>query len=110
TADYKVVLEPQAIIVGTVNEDFAVESMAGDIFQLGNSSYRIQRVDRDRQRERGATSAPSTGCAKNSASTRPPPSNSSIIWPARKPHWACCRASAPSCWNASSTNPAAPSW
>src|SRR6185437_5448176 len=48
TADYKVVLEPQAIIVGTVNEDFAVESMAGDIFQLGNTSYRIQRVERDR--------------------------------------------------------------
>src|SRR3546814_1663850 len=50
TADYKVVLEPPAIIVGTVNEDFAVESMAGEIFQLGNASYTIQRVERDRLR------------------------------------------------------------
>ena len=58
TADYKVVLEPQAIIVGTVNEDFAVESMAGDIFQLGNSSYRIQRVERDRLRVEDARGAP----------------------------------------------------
>ena len=40
-ADYEVVLEPAGQIVGTVNEDFAVESLAGDIFQLGNSSYRI---------------------------------------------------------------------
>ncbi|MHB1056976.1 MAG: DEAD/DEAH box helicase [Rhodanobacter sp.] len=58
TADYKVVLEPQAIIVGTVNEDFAVESMAGDIFQLGNASYRIQRVERDRLRVEDAHGAP----------------------------------------------------
>jgi ATP-dependent Lhr-like helicase len=58
TADYKVVLEPQAIIVGTVNEDFAVESMAGDIFQLGNASYRIQRVERDRLRVEDARGAP----------------------------------------------------
>jgi ATP-dependent Lhr-like helicase len=53
-----VVLEPQAIIVGTVNEDFAVESMAGDIFQLGNASYRIQRVERDRLRVEDAHGAP----------------------------------------------------
>src|SRR4029079_12363052 len=39
-ADYGVLLEPAGQIVGTVNEDFAVESLAGDIFQLGNSSYR----------------------------------------------------------------------
>ena len=58
TADYKVVLEPQAIIVGTVNEDFAIESMAGDIFQLGNTSYRIQRVERDRLRVEDARGAP----------------------------------------------------
>ncbi|HEY1589483.1 MAG TPA: DEAD/DEAH box helicase, partial [Rhodanobacter sp.] len=58
TADYKVVLEPQAIIVGTVNEDFAVESMAGDIFQLGNTSYRIQRVERDRLRVEDAHGVP----------------------------------------------------
>src|SRR5271166_4468245 len=46
TADYQVLLEPENAIIGTVNEDFAVESMAGDIFQLGNASYRIQRVER----------------------------------------------------------------
>jgi ATP-dependent Lhr-like helicase len=45
-ADYQVLLEPENHFVGTVNEDFAVESMAGDIFQLGNKSYRIIRVER----------------------------------------------------------------
>jgi ATP-dependent helicase Lhr and Lhr-like helicase len=45
-ADYQVLLEPESHFVGTVNEDFAVESLAGDIFQLGNKSYRIQRVER----------------------------------------------------------------
>jgi ATP-dependent Lhr-like helicase len=45
-ADYQVVLEPENHSVGSVNEDFAVESMAGDIFQLGNSAYRIIRVER----------------------------------------------------------------
>jgi ATP-dependent Lhr-like helicase len=46
TADYQVVLEPENQSIGSVNEDFAVESLAGDIFQLGNSSYRIMRVER----------------------------------------------------------------
>ncbi|HMN46184.1 MAG TPA: helicase-related protein, partial [Povalibacter sp.] len=46
TADYQVMLEPEGTLVGTVNEDFAVESLQGDIFQLGNQSYRIQRVER----------------------------------------------------------------
>ena len=58
TADYKVVLEPQATVVGSVHEDFAVESLAGDIFQLGNSSYRILRVERDRLRVEDAHGAP----------------------------------------------------
>src|SRR5262245_4759546 len=44
-ADYRVILEPSEIFVGTVNEDFAVESLAGDIFQLGNASWRILRVN-----------------------------------------------------------------
>ena len=43
--DYDVVLEPTNLRVGTVNEDFAIESLAGDIFQLGNTSYRILRVE-----------------------------------------------------------------
>src|SRR6202789_197873 len=45
-ADYRVMLEPESQLVGTVNEDFAVESLQGDIFQLGNTSYRILRVER----------------------------------------------------------------
>lgn len=44
-ADYAVLLEPQALNIGSVNEDFAVESLAGDIFQLGNRSYRILRIE-----------------------------------------------------------------
>ena len=39
-----VVLEPQAVSIGTVNEDCAIESPAGDIFQLGNASYRIRKI------------------------------------------------------------------
>src|SRR5579883_138697 len=45
-ADYQVLLEPESVVIGSVNEDFAVESLAGDIFQLGNKSYRIMRVER----------------------------------------------------------------
>jgi len=44
-ADYRVVLEPTETFIGTVNEDFAVESLAGDIFQLGNASWRILRIN-----------------------------------------------------------------
>jgi ATP-dependent helicase Lhr and Lhr-like helicase len=44
TSDYRVILEPSETFVGTLNEDFAIESLAGDIFQLGNSSYEIKRV------------------------------------------------------------------
>ncbi len=45
TADYEVVEDPSGAIVGKVNEDFAIESMAGDIFLLGNHSWRIRRVE-----------------------------------------------------------------
>ncbi|HEY2820511.1 MAG TPA: DEAD/DEAH box helicase [Candidatus Acidoferrum sp.] len=41
---YTVVAEPEGIVVGTLHEDFAVESMAGDIFLLGNTSWRVRRV------------------------------------------------------------------
>jgi ATP-dependent Lhr-like helicase len=44
-SDYRVVLEPSETFIGTVNEDFAVESAAGDIFQLGNASWRILRIN-----------------------------------------------------------------
>lgn len=41
---YTVVAQPESIVVGTVDEDFAVESLAGDIMLLGNTSWRIRRV------------------------------------------------------------------
>ncbi len=59
-ADYQVVLEPAGIFVGTLNEDFAVESLAGDIFQLGNTSYRILRVEAGRVRVEDAAGQPPT--------------------------------------------------
>jgi ATP-dependent helicase Lhr and Lhr-like helicase len=58
TGDYTVLLEPEAQKIGTVNEDFAVESLAGDIFQLGNASYRILRVEPGRVRVEDAKGAP----------------------------------------------------
>ncbi len=58
TADYQVLLEPENHIIGSVNEDFAVESMAGDIFQLGNASYRILRVERGTVRVEDAPGQP----------------------------------------------------
>ncbi|HET9061549.1 MAG TPA: DEAD/DEAH box helicase [Acidimicrobiales bacterium] len=42
--DYRVVAEPEDMFVGTVNEDFAIESMAGDVFLLGTHSWRVRRV------------------------------------------------------------------
>ncbi len=59
-ADYRVQMEPDNIFIGTVNEDFAVESMAGDIFQLGNHSYRILRVERGTLRVEDAQGQPPT--------------------------------------------------
>jgi ATP-dependent Lhr-like helicase len=44
-ADYRVILEPSGEMVGTVDEDFAIESMAGDVFQLGNTSWRVIRLE-----------------------------------------------------------------
>src|SRR5207244_10857606 len=44
-ADYRVVAEPNDTFVGTINEDFAIESMAGDVFLLGSTSWRIRRVE-----------------------------------------------------------------
>src|SRR2546423_8230107 len=42
--DYRVVLEPEGHFLGTLNEDFAIESLPGDVFQLGNTSWRILRI------------------------------------------------------------------
>ncbi|CAB3798088.1 DEAD/DEAH box helicase [Pararobbsia alpina] len=56
-ADYTVLLEPQGHPIGTVNEDFAVESLAGDVFQLGNTSYRLLRIETGRVRVEDAHGA-----------------------------------------------------
>jgi ATP-dependent Lhr-like helicase len=60
TADYQVIEEPHGVLVGTVNEDFAVESMRGDVFLLGNRSWRIRRVEMGRMRVEDAQGAPPT--------------------------------------------------
>ena len=57
-ADYRVVLEPDETFVGTLNEDFAIESNAGDIFQLGNASWRILQVSTGVVRVADARGAP----------------------------------------------------
>ncbi len=59
-ADYRVIMEPQETFIGTLNEDFAIESQAGDIFQLGNASYRILRVEAGRVRVQDAKGLPPT--------------------------------------------------
>ena len=59
-ADYRVVLEPEDTFIGTLNEDFAIESIAGDIFQLGNASWQITQVVAGTVRVRDAQGAPPT--------------------------------------------------
>jgi ATP-dependent Lhr-like helicase len=59
-ADYRVVLAPDDIVVGTLNEDFAIESNAGDIFQLGNASWLILQVVGGDVRVADAAGAPPT--------------------------------------------------
>ena len=56
-ANYLVVAEPEGTTVGTVDEDFAVESMSGDIFLLGTTSWRIRRVEAGRLRVEDAHGA-----------------------------------------------------
>ena len=55
---YTVVATPEDTPVGTVDEDFAVESLAGDIMLLGNTSWRIRRVERSRVVVEDAQGAP----------------------------------------------------
>jgi ATP-dependent Lhr-like helicase len=57
TAQYLVVAEPEGVTVGTLDEDFAVESMAGDVFLLGTTSWRIRRVEQGRVRVEDARGA-----------------------------------------------------
>ncbi|HEY6105448.1 MAG TPA: DEAD/DEAH box helicase, partial [Anaeromyxobacteraceae bacterium] len=57
-AQYAVVAEPEGVTVGQVDEDFAVESLAGDVFLLGNASWRIRRIEAGLVRVEDAAGAP----------------------------------------------------
>ena len=59
-ADFRVILDPEDTFIGTLNEDFAIESIAGDIFQLGNASWRILQVTAGTVRVADAKGAPPT--------------------------------------------------
>ncbi|PKB72374.1 MAG: hypothetical protein BZY87_00890 [SAR202 cluster bacterium Io17-Chloro-G6] len=59
-ADYDVILEPEETFVGTVNEDFAIESLAGDVFLLGNTPWKIRRVESGKVRVEDAQGQPPT--------------------------------------------------
>src|SRR5207244_12691745 len=59
-ADYRVILEGDDTFIGTLNEDFAIESTAGDIFQLGNASWQILQVGAGTGRVADAKGAPPT--------------------------------------------------
>jgi ATP-dependent Lhr-like helicase len=58
TADYDVIAEPHGHVVGTVNEDFAIESLPGNIFQLGNTSWRVLKVEASAMRVEDAAGQP----------------------------------------------------
>ena len=60
TAQYLVVAEPEGVTVGSVDEDFAVESMMGDVFLLGTTSWRIRRIEAGRVRVENAKGAAPT--------------------------------------------------
>ncbi len=57
-AEYRVILEPGGEFIGTVDEDFAMESLSGDIFQLGNTSWRVLRLDGSNLRVEDAQNQP----------------------------------------------------
>ncbi|MEX2235066.1 MAG: DEAD/DEAH box helicase [Cyclobacteriaceae bacterium] len=56
--EYDVMLEPGNIFLGTLNEDFAIESIPGDIFKLGNNSWKIQRIENGKVRVEDAAGQP----------------------------------------------------
>jgi len=58
--DYRVILEPTETFVGTLNEDFAIETTPGDIFQLGNMSYQVVKVESGQVRVADAKGQPPT--------------------------------------------------
>jgi ATP-dependent Lhr-like helicase len=59
-ADYRVLVDPEETFIGTLNEDFAIESNAGDVFQLGNASWRVLQVAAGTVRVADAKGAPPT--------------------------------------------------
>ncbi|HEX7794420.1 MAG TPA: DEAD/DEAH box helicase, partial [Vicinamibacterales bacterium] len=59
-ADYRMVQEPDDTFIGTLNEDFAIESNAGDVIQLGNMSWRVLQVGSGMIRVADAKGAPPT--------------------------------------------------
>ena len=60
TGDYRVVLDPDGVTVGSVHEDFAVEATAGDIFLLGTHSWRVVKVETGTVRVHDAGDLPPT--------------------------------------------------
>ncbi len=58
--DYEVIMLPQGHRIGSLNEDFAFESLPGDIFQLGNSSYKILKTEQGRVLVEDANGQPPT--------------------------------------------------
>ncbi len=57
-SDYDVILDPEGTFVGSINEDFAIESLPGDVFQLGNASWRIHKIETGRVRVTDAHGEP----------------------------------------------------
>jgi ATP-dependent Lhr-like helicase len=55
SGDYRVLMEPGDVFIGTVNEDFAIESMQGDVFLLGSHPWQIAQVRNGVMRVRDAT-------------------------------------------------------
>ncbi len=56
--DVDVILEPSGTFIGSLNEDFALESLPGQIFQLGNNSYRVLRLETGKMRVEDAHGQP----------------------------------------------------
>ncbi len=57
-ADYRVVLEPEGTVIGSLDEDFALESSVGDVFQLGNAAWRVVKLEAGTVRVADAGGAP----------------------------------------------------
>ena len=58
STQYRVLAEPEGVFVGAVDEDFAIESTTGDVFQLGATSWRILKVEAGALRVADAQGAP----------------------------------------------------